>query len=244
MSFTPTSVPDGTHWFYTIMVTRAELDRVFNNTAMKKRSVVPRSFPSSLWGALHVDMCCIVLLCRTCCCSILAMSLSSLFDISHPTDFLRSALNMLTEYQQAKEDNDRIVASQRFASSRLSWTDCGCLVLVPTSIDSTSIDSTSILCHRHRKGRHGLAAGPATLVHHGARLYRIEIYMSQIKTMKTYKGNTTTMAKPPRRWRQYSNCDNHSSISVLSALAIIIKALAVLHTSCLPQACQFASLCL
>ena len=37
----------------------------------------------------------------------LAMSLSSLFDISHPTDFLRSALNMLTEYEQAKEENDR-----------------------------------------------------------------------------------------------------------------------------------------
>ena len=35
------------------------------------------------------------------------MSLSSLFDILHPTDFLRSALNMLTEYEQAKEDNDR-----------------------------------------------------------------------------------------------------------------------------------------
>ena len=35
------------------------------------------------------------------------MSLSSLFDITHPTDFLRSALNMLTEYEQAKEDNDR-----------------------------------------------------------------------------------------------------------------------------------------
>jgi hypothetical protein len=39
--------------------------------------------------------------------AILAMSLSSLFDISHPSDFLRSALNMLTEYEQAKEDNDR-----------------------------------------------------------------------------------------------------------------------------------------
>ena len=35
------------------------------------------------------------------------MSLSSLFDILHPTDFLRSGLNMLTEYEQAKEDNDR-----------------------------------------------------------------------------------------------------------------------------------------
>ncbi|KAH9961401.1 hypothetical protein BGW80DRAFT_1359800, partial [Lactifluus volemus] len=30
------------------------------------------------------------------------MSLSSLFDVSQPTDCLRSALNMLTEYEQAK----------------------------------------------------------------------------------------------------------------------------------------------
>ncbi|KAF8471610.1 hypothetical protein DFH94DRAFT_674209 [Russula ochroleuca] len=75
------NVHDGrTHWFHTIIMTRAELDRVFNNTAMKKRT---HRF------------------------AILAMSLSSLFDISHPTDFLRSALNMLTEYEQAKEDNDR-----------------------------------------------------------------------------------------------------------------------------------------
>lgn len=75
------NVHDGrTHWFHTIMMTRAELDRAFNNTAMKKRT---HRF------------------------AILAMSLSSLFDISHPSDFLRSALNMLTEYEQAKEDNDR-----------------------------------------------------------------------------------------------------------------------------------------
>jgi len=33
--------------------------------------------------------------------------LSSLFDITQPTDFLRAALNMLTEYGQAKEDCDR-----------------------------------------------------------------------------------------------------------------------------------------
>jgi len=35
------------------------------------------------------------------------MSLSSLFDIIQPTDFLRAAINMLTEYEQAKEDCDR-----------------------------------------------------------------------------------------------------------------------------------------
>ena len=28
------------HWFHTIAMSRTELDRVFNNTAMKKRSVV------------------------------------------------------------------------------------------------------------------------------------------------------------------------------------------------------------
>jgi len=84
-------------------MTRAELDRVFNNTAMKKRYVVPRSFPrqSGMHGMFTV------LLRRTHRFAILAMSLSSLFDISHPTDFLRAALNMLTEYEQAKEDNDR-----------------------------------------------------------------------------------------------------------------------------------------
>jgi len=75
------NVHDGrSHWFHTIMMSRSELDRVFNNTAMKKRT---HRF------------------------AILAMSLSSLFDISHPTDCLRSALNMLTEYEQAKEENDR-----------------------------------------------------------------------------------------------------------------------------------------
>ncbi|KAF8256723.1 hypothetical protein EI94DRAFT_214953 [Lactarius quietus] len=75
------NVHDGrSHWFHTIAMSRAELDRVFNNMAMKKRT---HRF------------------------AVLAMSLSSLFDIQHPTDFLRSALNVLTEYEQAKEDNDR-----------------------------------------------------------------------------------------------------------------------------------------
>ena len=36
-----------------------------------------------------------------------SQSLSLLFDITQPTDFLRAALNMLTEYEQAKEDSDR-----------------------------------------------------------------------------------------------------------------------------------------
>jgi hypothetical protein len=82
-------------------MSRAELDRVFNNTAMRKRCVT--SFTPLLVGV------CVICddPCRTHRFAILAMSLSSLFDISQPTDFLRSALNMLTEYEQAKEDSDR-----------------------------------------------------------------------------------------------------------------------------------------
>lgn len=60
----------------------------------------PFSFPARI-TVVYAD------LSRTHRFAILAMSLSSLFDITQPTDFLRSALNMLTEYEQAKEDSDR-----------------------------------------------------------------------------------------------------------------------------------------
>jgi hypothetical protein len=70
-----------THWFHIVVMTCAELDRVVSNTAMK-RCVVPRSFPHRV-GALYVDMF-IVSMHRMHRFVILAMSLSSLFDISHP----------------------------------------------------------------------------------------------------------------------------------------------------------------
>jgi hypothetical protein len=35
------------------------------------------------------------------------MSLSSLFDVPEPTDVLQAILNMFTEYEQAKEENDQ-----------------------------------------------------------------------------------------------------------------------------------------
>ncbi len=84
-------------------MSRAELDRVFNNTVMKKRCVLRLRD----WGSVFT-------LLRTHRFAILAMSLSSLFDILHPADFLRSALNMLSEYEQAKEDNDRPKMVARF----------------------------------------------------------------------------------------------------------------------------------
>ncbi|THH21083.1 hypothetical protein EW146_g415 [Bondarzewia mesenterica] len=75
------NVHDGrSHWFHTIMMPRAELDRVFSNAAMKKRT---SRF------------------------TVLSMSLSTLFDIHQPQDLLRGLLNMITEYEQAKEENEK-----------------------------------------------------------------------------------------------------------------------------------------
>lgn len=61
-------------------MTRTELDRVFNNTEMKKRT---KQF------------------------AILGMSLSSLLEIHQPQDLLRGLLNTLNEYDQSKEDSDK-----------------------------------------------------------------------------------------------------------------------------------------
>ncbi|KAE9395810.1 hypothetical protein BT96DRAFT_825662 [Gymnopus androsaceus JB14] len=68
------------HWFHTIYISRADLDRVFNNVEMKKRTT---RF------------------------SILGMSLANLLDMPQPQDFLRGLLNTLLEYDQAKEDTDK-----------------------------------------------------------------------------------------------------------------------------------------
>ena len=61
-------------------MTKADLNRVFDNTAMKKRT---KRF------------------------AILGMSLSNLLDIHQPQDLLKGLLNVLTEYDQAKEENDK-----------------------------------------------------------------------------------------------------------------------------------------
>ncbi|KAK7049407.1 hypothetical protein VNI00_006008 [Paramarasmius palmivorus] len=69
------------HWFHTILISRADLDREFNNNDMKKRT---HSF------------------------AILGLSLSNLLDIHQPHDLLRALLTLLVEYDSAKpEDLDR-----------------------------------------------------------------------------------------------------------------------------------------
>ncbi|KAJ3877136.1 hypothetical protein F5051DRAFT_440839 [Lentinula edodes] len=68
------------HWFHTIYISRTDLDRVFNNVEMKKRTT--RFL-------------------------ILGMSLANLLDVPQPQDFLRGLLNTLLEYDQAKEDTEK-----------------------------------------------------------------------------------------------------------------------------------------
>ncbi|KAI6007832.1 hypothetical protein EDC04DRAFT_2871650 [Pisolithus marmoratus] len=67
-------------WFHTIMMSRSELDKVFNNVTMKKRT---HRF------------------------AVLAMSLSNLLDIPQAQDYLRGLLNTMNEYDQAKEEPDK-----------------------------------------------------------------------------------------------------------------------------------------
>ncbi|KAF7353691.1 hypothetical protein MVEN_01054000 [Mycena venus] len=72
------SIHEGrSHWFHTIMISRADLERVFNNTEMKKRTY---RF------------------------AILGMSLSGLLDIPHPQDLLKALIGTLQEYEQSRED--------------------------------------------------------------------------------------------------------------------------------------------
>lgn len=66
------------HWFHTILITRGELEKVFNNVAMRKRTY---RF------------------------AILAMSLSNLFDIQTPNDFLKGVLLTLSEFDTIQDEN-------------------------------------------------------------------------------------------------------------------------------------------
>ncbi|EIW85475.1 hypothetical protein CONPUDRAFT_118373 [Coniophora puteana RWD-64-598 SS2] len=66
------------HWFHTIHLSRAELNKHFNNSNMKKRT---QRF------------------------TILAMSLSNLLDIPQGQDFLRGLVNTVTEFETGKIDS-------------------------------------------------------------------------------------------------------------------------------------------
>ncbi|KAF8162876.1 hypothetical protein B0H34DRAFT_298434 [Crassisporium funariophilum] len=69
------------HWFHTIQLSRLDLDREFSNNLPAIRKRTPRF-------------------------AILGMSLSTLLDIHQPQDLLRGLLNVITEFDQSKEEGD------------------------------------------------------------------------------------------------------------------------------------------
>ncbi|ESK94262.1 hypothetical protein Moror_8247 [Moniliophthora roreri MCA 2997] len=82
------------HWFHTILISRADLDREFNNNDMKKRT---HSF------------------------AILGLSLSSVLDIHQPHDLLRALITLLNEYESAKPedlDKNRLRPTRRLFGAR------------------------------------------------------------------------------------------------------------------------------
>ena len=132
-------------------MSRAELDRVFNNTAMKKRCASLSPFLIRM-VVIYADSS------RTHRFAILAMSLSSLFDITQPTDFLRSALNMLTEYEQAKEDSDR----PKMVAQRPPFLPVFFFVDLAVLLPLASLETTAKTAH----GRRGLSCGYARYIRH------------------------------------------------------------------------------
>ncbi|KAH9484092.1 hypothetical protein JR316_0003572 [Psilocybe cubensis] len=77
------SIHEGrSHWFHTIQISRAELDKAFHNSnpAIRKRTT---RF------------------------AILGLSLSTLLDINQPLDLLRGLNIIITEYDQSKEEGDK-----------------------------------------------------------------------------------------------------------------------------------------
>ncbi|PPR03953.1 hypothetical protein CVT26_001158 [Gymnopilus dilepis] len=78
------SIHEGrSHWFHTIQISPADLDRAFSNSdALIKK--------------------------RTYRFAILGLSLSTLLDINQPQDLLRGLINTISEYEQSKEDSDKL----------------------------------------------------------------------------------------------------------------------------------------
>lgn len=92
-----------------MLVSQAELEKVFNNAAMKKRFV--QLFPARYMIVYQLIL-------RTYRFAILGLSLSTLLDINQPQDLLRALLNAITEYDQAKEEGDN--KSSKMVKSSLS----------------------------------------------------------------------------------------------------------------------------
>lgn len=78
------------------MITRADLDKAFNNSEMKRRFTISHNFCHTFNSAN-----------RSLRFAMLGMSLSNLLDMNSPPDLLRGLTNIMNEYDQSKEDNDK-----------------------------------------------------------------------------------------------------------------------------------------
>ncbi|KAG6861638.1 hypothetical protein C0995_013640 [Termitomyces sp. Mi166 len=70
------------HWFHTILISRADLEREFSNSSPEIRKRTTRF-------------------------AVLGMSLSNLLDINSPQDLLRGLIQTISEYDQNKDDGDK-----------------------------------------------------------------------------------------------------------------------------------------
>ncbi|KAJ7221711.1 hypothetical protein GGX14DRAFT_559193 [Mycena pura] len=98
------------HWFHTIKVSRTDLDRVFNNIDMKKRTY---RFAT------------------------LGMSLSGLLDITQPRDLLKGLISTLQEYEQSREDSDKKIRPTKrlFKTTKLASESYLVTPHIPFSLD-------------------------------------------------------------------------------------------------------------
>jgi hypothetical protein len=79
------------------MISRADLDKTFNNSDMRRRFTFSRD---NLYFSFDFAN-------RSLRFTMLGMSLSNLLDMNSPQDLLRGLTNIMNEYDQSKEDNDK-----------------------------------------------------------------------------------------------------------------------------------------
>ncbi|KAF9265803.1 hypothetical protein L218DRAFT_859286 [Marasmius fiardii PR-910] len=109
------------HWFHTILISRADLDKEFNNHDMRKRT---HSF------------------------AILGLSLSHVLDIHQPQDLLRTLLSLLVEYDQAKPedlDKNRLKPKRLFGARTKSGKKTGVVTEYSSSYVDTSADASYLM---------------------------------------------------------------------------------------------------
>ncbi|KAG8983486.1 hypothetical protein FRB93_007247 [Tulasnella sp. JGI-2019a] len=80
------------HWFSTVLITRTDLERTFTTSVKKQRTY--------RWATL-------------------GMSLSNLFDITAPQDFLRALLALMQEYESVPEDTVKPKMRNLFRGAKL-----------------------------------------------------------------------------------------------------------------------------